>query len=107
VNEHNGIHIKSVLRGGAAEQAGFAAGDEWLGLEVGQPKARQAWRLNKLDDLALYLGGSHTFHAIVARDQRLMTLQVTLPMAVSQVKLRAHDEAKVTAWLAGKTTQKQ
>ena len=106
VNEHNGLHIKSVLRGGAAEQAGFAAGDEWLGLEVGQPKARQAWRLNKLDDLALYLGGSHTFHAIVARDQRLMTLQVTLPTAVSQVKLRAHDEAKVTAWLAGKTTHK-
>jgi len=106
VNEHNGLHIKSVLRGGAAELAGFAANDEWLGIEVGPPKARQAWRLNKLDDLALYLGGSHTFRALVARDQRLMTLQVTLPTAVNQVKLRTHDEAGVTAWLAGKTARK-
>jgi predicted metalloprotease with PDZ domain len=106
VNEHNGIHIKSVLRGGAAEQAGFAAGDEWLGIEIGKPKARQAWRLNKLDDLALYLGADHTFNAIVARDQRLMTLPVSLPKPVNQVTLRAHDEAKVSAWLAGKTIQK-
>ena len=28
--------IKTVLRGGAAEQAGFAANDEWLGVEVGR-----------------------------------------------------------------------
>ena len=100
VNEHNGLHIKSVLRGGAAEQAGFAAGDEWLGMEVGQPKARQAWRVNKLDDLALYLGEASTFNALVARDQRLVTLQVSLPGHVKQVKLSAHDEAQVNAWLA-------
>ena len=29
------VQIKMVLRGGAAEQAGFAAGDEWLGVDVG------------------------------------------------------------------------
>ena len=100
VNEHKGLHVKSVLRGGAAEQAGFAAGDEWLGVEVGQPKARQAWRLNKLDDLALYLGEASTFNALVARDQRLITLQVSLPGHVKQVKLSAHDETQVNAWLA-------
>jgi hypothetical protein len=29
-----------VLRGGAAEQAGFAAGDEWLGAHCGQGKTK-------------------------------------------------------------------
>ncbi|MCM2251992.1 MAG: peptidase M61, partial [Ramlibacter sp.] len=47
VSETAGIQIKSVLRGGAAEQAGMAAHDEWLGIEV----AGTGWRMAKLDDL--------------------------------------------------------
>ena len=35
VSESEGLLIKNVLRGSLAEQAGLAAGDEWLGLEVG------------------------------------------------------------------------
>jgi hypothetical protein len=31
--------VKNVLRGGAAEQAGMAAGDEWLGIDVAAPVA--------------------------------------------------------------------
>ena len=46
------VKLKNVLRGGAAEQAGMAANDEWIGVEV----AGEAWRLAKLDDLLLYAG---------------------------------------------------
>ncbi|MDD2880180.1 MAG: peptidase M61 [Rhodoferax sp.] len=98
-NESQGIHVKAVLRGGAAEQAGFAAGDEWLGVELGQAKSCQGWRLSKLDDLALILGEARTFKAIVARDQRLLTLAVSLPKPLTQVKLSVRDEALANAWL--------
>jgi predicted metalloprotease with PDZ domain len=37
VAENHSVQIKTVLRGGAAEQAGFAAGDEWLGLQGENP----------------------------------------------------------------------
>ena len=56
VAESTGIQIKTVLRGGAAERAGFAAGDEWLGLAAGSGKSSSNWRLSKLDDLLLYAG---------------------------------------------------
>ena len=61
VQENNGVVVKAVLRGGAGEAAGLAAGDEWLGVEVegGIGKAASAWRINKLDDLSLYLGGKN------------------------------------------------
>ena len=34
VSEAEGLQIKNVLRSSLAEQAGLAAGDEWLGIEV-------------------------------------------------------------------------
>jgi hypothetical protein len=38
------VQIKTVLRGGLAEQAGMMAGDEWLGLEAaGQAGACKSW----------------------------------------------------------------
>jgi S1-C subfamily serine protease len=41
VADANGaVTVKAVLRGVAAEAAGFAAGDEWLGVDVG---ARAGW----------------------------------------------------------------
>jgi predicted metalloprotease with PDZ domain len=101
VTEHNGIHIKSVLRDGAAERASMAAGDEWLAIEVGQGKALQAWRLTKLADLPLYLGTAKNFKALLARDQRLLTLTVTLPESVNLVKLCVGAPQLVDAWLAG------
>ena len=98
VNETNGLRIKSLLRDGAAEQAGFAAGDEWLGVEMDTER----WRLNKLDDLPMWLGNATTCRALISRDQRLLTLQLVIPKTVNQVKLAVQDDIRVTAWLAPK-----
>ena len=96
VTEVNGLRIKTVLRDGAGEQAGFAAGDEWLGVEIGAER----WRLNKLDDLPMWLGNATTCRALIARDQRLLTLPLVIPKTVKEVKLAVQDDALVTSWLA-------
>jgi predicted metalloprotease with PDZ domain len=89
------VVLKNVLRGGAAEQAGIAANDEWLGVEV----AGSAWRLAKLDDLLLYAGNHRKVTAIVARDRRLLRLELTLPAAVTTWRLVLRDAARAQAWL--------
>jgi predicted metalloprotease with PDZ domain len=100
VSEGAGLQIKTVLRGGAAEQAGFAAGDEWLGVEVGSGRARSGWRLHKLDDLLLYAGAQNRVQALVARDKRLLQLTLSLPRAASTWRLSVRDPAPMTRWLA-------
>ncbi len=100
--EANGsVQVKMVLRGGAAEQAGFSANDEWIGIELGASKSHKAqgWRLAKLDDLALYLGPLKKITALVARDRRLLRLPLTLPSGVTTWRLAAQDPAKLTRWL--------
>ncbi|WP_213957365.1 peptidase M61 [Variovorax sp. dw_954] len=102
VSETNGsVQVKVVLRGGAAEQAGFAANDEWLGIEVPAKKGHpaQAWRITKLDDLALYLGPQKKMTAIVARDRRILRLPLTLPTGLTTWRLFAQDPALLAAWL--------
>jgi predicted metalloprotease with PDZ domain len=99
VNENGSLQVKAVLRGGAAEQAGFAAGDEWLGVEVGKSGTRSSWRLHKLDDLLLYAGGQTRVQALVARDRRLLSLSLNLPKAVNTWRLAATDRQRVSAWL--------
>ena len=99
VTEQSGIRIKNVLRDGPAEQAGFAAGDEWLGIETGQGKSRQGWRLSKLDELPLYLGQEKVFKALLARDQRLYTLPVNIGDSANLVRLSAEDPARIAHWL--------
>ena len=91
------LQVKTVLRGGAAEQAGFAAGDEWLGIEVGG----EGWRIAKLEDLALYAGPQRKLTAIVARDRRLLRLALTLPVAASTWRLAIGQTVRVRAWLVG------
>jgi predicted metalloprotease with PDZ domain len=84
VADANGtVTVKAVLRGGAAETAGFAAGDEWLGVDVGTRGQGGSWRLNKLDDLALLLGPERRFCALVSRDKRLLRLPLLLPQKVT------------------------
>ncbi|MDP1655421.1 MAG: peptidase M61 [Hylemonella sp.] len=100
VTEGAAIQIKTVLRGGAAEQAGFAAGDEWLGIEVGAGKNRSGWRLTKLDDLPLYAGPHSKVDALVARDKRLLKLPLKLPRAVTTWRLSVRDKPLIEAWLA-------
>ncbi|MDM0089522.1 MULTISPECIES: peptidase M61 [unclassified Variovorax] len=104
VAETNGsVQVKVVLRGSAAEKAGFSAGDEWIGIELPAAKGRpaQGWRLAKLDDLALYLGDAHKkVTALVARDKRLLRLALTLPSGETTWRLFAQDAAKLSAWLS-------
>ena len=100
VAESGGIQIKAVLRGGAAELAGFAAGDEWLGVEGGARRAGAGWRLMRLDDLALYATPGSRVTALLARDRRLLRLQLVLPTAVTTWRLVARDSKLLSAWLA-------
>ena len=95
VGESQGlVTLKNVLRGGAAEQAGFAANDEWLAVEV----AGAAWRLTKLDDLLLYAGSHRKLTAIVARDRRLLRLELAIPSGITTWRLVLRDPAQAQAW---------
>ena len=100
VGEENGLHIQQVLHGGAAHHAGFAPGDEWLGLEVGG-KSASSWRMKKIDDLALYAGTAKKVTALISRDRRLLRLNLNLPAAseVSTWRLGIDAPAKLKAWL--------
>ena len=102
VAEAGNIVVKTVLRGGAAEKAGFCAGDEWLGVEL--PGEREGWRLQKLDDLALYAGSQLRMTALVSRDKRLLRLPLVLPEGVTTWRLAARDAAALTAWLGAKAS---
>ena len=102
VAETGNIVVKTVLRGGAAEKAGFCAGDEWLGVEL--PGEREGWRLQKLDDLALYAGSQLRMTALVSRDKRLLRLPLVMPEGVTTWRLAARDAAALTAWLGAKAS---
>ena len=95
VTETSGVQIKQVLRGGAAEAAGIAANDEWLGVEV----AGRGWRMTKLDDLGLYAGAHKKVTAVVARDRRMLRLELVLPAAVNTWRLVRRDAALALSWL--------
>jgi len=101
VSEDAGVHIKTVLSNSAAHRAGFAPGDEWLGVEVAA-KPPSAWRLKKLDDLTLYAGTAKKVTALVSRDRQLLRLTLALPDAKAHTSCRlAIDNAKlVSRWLA-------
>ena len=100
------VQVKVVLRGGAAERAGFCVGDEWVA--VGD-KPAGLWRLAKLEDIALYVreraGLPTAVHALVSRDKRLYTLKLEVPTPeradLATWVLRVGDTSKVDAWLAG------
>ena len=111
VTEQAGVQIKTVLRGGAAEQAGFAPGDEWLGVEavpsVGSATASDhpaaaGWRMAKLDDLLLYAGDAGDaaeITALVSRDKRMLRLALTIPPPVTTWRLAVRDANLLDQWL--------
>ena len=99
VSEGTNIQVKSVLRGSAAEQAGFAASDEWLALEVGAGKQSSSWRLSRLDDVALYAGAASIIGALVARDKRILKLSLKLPPPATRWCLAVGDKKLVGQWL--------
>jgi hypothetical protein len=96
------VQVKAVLRGGAAEKAGLATGDEWLGLEVGKtPTARQkngAWRLTKLDELPALLGRERDLVALVSRDKRILRLPLTVPAQASVWRLAVPKDRAHAQW---------
>ena len=118
VSESSGsLMIKTVLRGGLAEKAGFCAGDEWLGVDD--------WRIQRLEDLSLLsahalqttatlpitlpitspITSPVTTLATISRDKRLLRLQLTLPSttqeASSSFMLRSSKDELLSAWLLG------
>jgi len=99
VAEQVGVQIRVVLRGSAAERAGFAAGDEWLAVEVGRGRATQCWRLQRLEDLALYAGGARSVVALVARDRRVLRLALSLPRRQTTWRLAVRDAKQLGLWL--------
>jgi predicted metalloprotease with PDZ domain len=101
VSEAPGLVVKTVLRGGAAEHAGFAAGDEWLGIEITGTAATTAsgWRMNRLDDLLLYAGEAQKVIALVSRDKRLLRLELSMPPALTTWRLAVQDTVKIEQWL--------
>ncbi len=112
-----GVKVTHVLRGGAAERAGLAAGDELI--------AADGWRLRRLDDVqALVAKAAAAVKAqakvktnatapvklLVARDQRMLRLPLAPPDAgevKGSVQLTADAAASSSAralrraWLAG------
>src|SRR5690606_36237434 len=83
VSETGGsLVLKTVLRGGAAEAAGMAAGDEWLGVEFAptSPGASpEAWRIHRLDELPALRAQRAQLTALVSRDKRLVRCALTWP----------------------------
>ena len=70
-----GVKVSHVLRGGAAERAGLSVGDEVLAL--------QGWRLRRLDEASRLMVAGKPAPLLVARDQRVLTLSLTLPIATA------------------------
>ncbi|CAN5741366.1 PDZ domain-containing protein [soil metagenome] len=97
-----GVKVGQVLRGGAAERAGLSAGDEVLAIA--------GWRLRRLDEALRLLTPGVEAPLLVARDQRVLSLSLTLPAnaadAAGAITLRASAKpakaalALQKAWLA-------
>ena len=105
VGEGPGVQLKFVFTAGAAQRAGMAPGDEWIGIELPASKghAASAWRLQKIDDLGLYLGSGKRCTALVARDQQLLRLPLVVPAAndprVGTWRLGVADATALKRWL--------
>lgn len=117
------VHIKLVLSNSVAEQAGFVAGDEWLGVDTTRDNkfvtARQlnnsknpsihssklkTWRISKINDLIEILGNSNYFYALISRDARLIWLRVdfdisSVALDLSNATLTIFDQEKLNQWL--------
>jgi len=104
VLENHAVQIQTVLNGSAAEAAGFAPGDEWLGIELlTNSNTNTAWRLKKLDQLPVLLGRAKQCTALVSRDGQLLKLPLRLPSKpVMQIRLGLANPVRVGQWLANK-----
>ena len=109
VAENGGLTVKTVLRGGAGEAAGLAAGDEWLGVEFAPAKRGQppeAWRVRKLDEVATLRGMRTSLSALVARDGRLLRCPLSWPEECKAVRVTVDDAARLAPWLGAPRSDK-
>jgi len=83
------VQVKAVLRGSAAERAGLAPGDEWLGLEVGSRGQHGHWRVAKLADVPELMGQARKAVALVSRDKQLLRLPLVVPQQSTVWRLEA------------------
>jgi predicted metalloprotease with PDZ domain len=110
VSESGGsLTVKTVLRGGLAEKAGVATGDEWLAVDD--------WRIQRLEDLTMLCGSKAKVMLTLSRDKRLLRLPLQLPASIparmparasskaiepsSSFMLRSGHEEQIKAWLLG------
>jgi predicted metalloprotease with PDZ domain len=107
VNEAQGIVVKQVMRGSAAEAAGICAGDEWIGAAALTPKRTKAargtfWRMHKLDELGSLFAGVDAVQVWVARDREMLELRLELPKQAGAlarpVRLSWLDASKASGW---------
>jgi len=95
VNESalTGVKVSHVLSDGAGERAGLAPGDELIGID--------GWRLRRLDDASRVLPQEGTTTLVVGRDQRLLSLPVTVaslaPADAGVVQLKPAEKADAAA----------
>jgi predicted metalloprotease with PDZ domain len=101
VKDKQGLHIHQVLRGGPAEKAGFASGDEWLAVHATTDTSSTPWRMQTLDDIAAYCGHASTLQALICRDKRLHTLTLSLPPPSMAIRLSVRDANIAARWLEG------
>lgn len=90
------LRLKHVLRGGAAEAAGMAPGDEWLALQRGE----DVWRVQRMDDVALHARGltvGDPVVAWVARDGRVLRCTLRWPPQAHTVRLLPPENAAAPA----------
>jgi predicted metalloprotease with PDZ domain len=102
VSESHGVVLKNVLRGGAAEAAGMAAGDEWLAIEfepASPEESPESWRVTRLEEVNILRGQRTRLTAIVVRDKRLLRCALQWPDAIQAIKLGPADTTKLAAWL--------
>ncbi len=88
----SGVAVTHVLRGSAAERAGFAPGDELLAVD--------GWRLRRLDEVQRVLVPGRAAPWLVARDQRVHSLVLALPAPGTEpatVSLTLNEQAGVGA----------
>ncbi len=58
--------------------------------------------MSRLDDLTLYAGDAKKVIALVARDKRLVRLELTLPPLLTTWRLAVKNEARLNEWLESK-----
>ena len=73
-----GVKVTHVLQGGAAQRAGLAPGDEIV--------AVNGWRIRRLEDATRLVAADAAapMPLLVARDQRVLTLQLSVPAGGDQ-----------------------